>query len=240
MVTDHSKEKKLVGFAAIVMANEKVETAAAQSRTNGDLDRFGRHAAMVSGAAKSSNCTFRQRSHFKKSPRCSTSRCQRSHRGIVAHLKNFRKKSRSAMNELEKLIASLAPSGPSRELDERIDKLLTSTVHRTSSLPWKWHGAWLATAASIGMVGFFIGRQSAAVASPSVTVASRPTVVPQQNVVGQKVSEVVVSPVLPSADARVMHIPLRHEPLASLFESFDASEGMLGNGPLKVVISNEP
>ena len=63
------------------------------------------------------------------------------------------------MNELERIVAGLARPAPGSELDRRINSLLTE-AGETRRMSW----AWLALAAGVGGLGFFLGRQSVSVA----------------------------------------------------------------------------
>jgi len=115
------------------------------------------------------------------------------------------------MNELERIIAGLARPTPGSELDRSIDRLLTEAGkprHRT------W--AWLALAAGIGGLGFFLGRQSVNVAPVSTAgFVTAPEPNPQRLVV----------------------VPLREQELAGVFLRAPAAEGLLGRGPIAVQVS---
>jgi hypothetical protein len=75
------------------------------------------------------------------------------------------------MNELERLIAALPRPEPSEELDHRIDALLAHQPVRAPIRRWSGTMSWIATAACVGGLGFFLGRQS-------VVVGPVPTAVP--------------------------------------------------------------
>lgn len=65
------------------------------------------------------------------------------------------------MNELERLIASLARPEPSAELDQRMDDLLRERpMPRRASL-WLTHASWCTTAATLGLLGYLLGWQTA-------------------------------------------------------------------------------
>jgi len=115
------------------------------------------------------------------------------------------------MNELERVIAGLARPAPSTELDRSIDRLFTE-LHTSRSRTW----AWLALAAGVGGLGFFLGRQSVSI-NPVQTAA-------------------VVTAAEPNPD-RLVIVPLREQELAGVFSHAPAAEGLLGKGPIAVQVS---
>jgi hypothetical protein len=115
------------------------------------------------------------------------------------------------MNELERVIAGLARPAPGNELDERIDRLL---AERREPARRTW--AWLALAAGVGGLGFFLGRQSVSV-HPVQTAAVVPAAEPNPD--------------------RLVIVPLREQELAGVFSHAPAAEGLLGRGPIAVQVS---
>jgi hypothetical protein len=128
------------------------------------------------------------------------------------------------MNELERLIAALPRSEPSENLDERIGALLAHQPVR--SLIHRWNGklAWIATAACVGAIGFYLGRQSVVVVTvPTTLTAAAPTAdLP-----------LGVAPVA----THVTSVPLGADQLAKLFVSPASREGMFGKGPVTIEVS---
>lgn len=131
------------------------------------------------------------------------------------------------MNELERLIAAVSRPEPSIKLDERVNALLAQEPPCLPRRRWRNVLVLCGTSACIGLLGFWWGRQSVVSTpeSPAITsTASVPAPPPET---------------LP-ASANVTNIPLREDQLSGLFLRPSVREGMLGNGPVKIVISNSP
>lgn len=120
------------------------------------------------------------------------------------------------MNELERLIADAGMPGPSDHLDHRIRALLAGA---SGGSPSRWRNIVVlcGTAACVGVIGFFLGRQSVRVApvdrAPTIAASVR------------------------EADANVTRVALGEDQLASFFVWRPAREGMLGSGPVTLEVS---
>ncbi len=128
------------------------------------------------------------------------------------------------MNELERLIAALPRPEPGEKLDQRIDDLLARQPVRLPVARWKSTGAWIATAACIGVLSFFLGRQSVAVSPAQAAVIAA---APAANLPLQ------VAPVA----TQVTNIPLNEDQLAGFLAHPAVREGMFGRGPMTIEIS---
>jgi hypothetical protein len=143
-----------------------------------------------------------------------------------AAIEHLVKKSGSAMNELERLIAALPRPEPGEQLDQRIRTLLARQpvplqIRRSSATM-----AWIATAACIGAIGFFLGRQSVVVGPmPTAVAGAAPASDPPA--------------VTPDA-ANITNIPLNEEQLAGLLARPAPREGMFGRGPMTIEVSKTP
>jgi hypothetical protein len=127
------------------------------------------------------------------------------------------------MNELERLIAGLPRPEPSDQLDNRIHALLAQGRARPLVSGRRIAVAWCGTAACVGVLGFFLGRQTA-IAEPApapVTATAQSIDRPVEN---------------PSAPVTSVSIPLRADQLAGLFMPPAVHEGMLGRGPVKIEV----
>lgn len=132
------------------------------------------------------------------------------------------------MNELERMIAAIYRPEPSDELDERIERLFApNNYSRPPHSRWRSALALLATAACVGTLCFYWGRQSViATADTAHVTIHRPAIDPP--------------PEAPSATGNVVGIPLREDQLAGLFIRSSEREGMLGKGPVTVEIFSSP
>jgi hypothetical protein len=131
------------------------------------------------------------------------------------------------MNELERLIAAVERPEPGHQLDHRIRALFVPP-HVRSSKP-RWTNALVACAAAlcIGVLGFFLGRQSiGSSADPLPAIAST----------SQRHSRANGTPLA----TNVQKIPLSENQLASLFIRHSHREGLLGNGPVTILTSTSP
>jgi hypothetical protein len=127
------------------------------------------------------------------------------------------------MNELERLIAGLARPEPSDRLDDRIHAMLAQAQVRPRVSRRRVTLAWFATAACVGVLGFFLGRQ---------TVIAEPALAPVAATAQSIDRPVEVSP----APVTSVNIPLRADQLAGLFMPPAVHEGMLGRGPVKIEV----
>jgi hypothetical protein len=129
------------------------------------------------------------------------------------------------MTDVERLIADAAEPGPSAQLDARIHELFASDVPAAIRPP-RGRREWatlLATAACVGMVGFFLGRAS---------VPGRATIPPSAAVVAEVpppgkpvVAESTRSP-QPEPSVRMA---LTKEQLATFFARPSGREGPFGD-----------
>lgn len=128
------------------------------------------------------------------------------------------------MNELERMIAALSRPEPSSELDERVKAVLAQPSPGHSRPKWRSVLASCGTSACIGLIGFYLGRQSIGPARESATIAST---VPAPAPASESVP----------VSTNVTKIPLREDQLAGLFANVRVREGMLGKGPVTIEIS---
>ena len=131
------------------------------------------------------------------------------------------------MNELERLIAAVPRPEPSEKLDQRIDALLAQPPVRAPIRRWSGTMGWVATAACVGALGFYLGRHSAIQALPHAAVtAAAPASDPP--------------PKAAPVTAKVTSVPLDADQLAKIFVSPTPREGMFGKGPVTFEISTSP
>ena len=131
------------------------------------------------------------------------------------------------MNELERLIAAVPRPEPGEKLDQRIDALLAHPPIRSSTRRWKSTLAWTATAACVGAIGFYLGRQSVVRMPPETAVIAA---APASD------SPLEVAPVA----TNITSVPWDADQLAKLFVGPTGREGMFGKGPVTFEISPSP
>jgi hypothetical protein len=131
------------------------------------------------------------------------------------------------MNELERLIAGVERPAPSTKLDDRVHALFAREPLRPRR--FRWHRSLMscASAACIGMLGFYFGRQSVvAVADVRPAAASASGLQP--------------APESAPDSANVMRVPLPADQLAGLFVPRGGQEGLLGKGPVRIETFTSP
>ncbi|HEV3416769.1 MAG TPA: hypothetical protein VG056_08160 [Pirellulales bacterium] len=128
------------------------------------------------------------------------------------------------MNELERLIAGLARPEPSDRLDDRIQAMLAQEQVRPRVSPWRIAISWCGTAACMGVLGFYLGRQTAIAQPAPAPVTST----------AQSIDRPVETTTVPVTS---VSIPLRADQLAGLFMPPAIHEGMLGRGPVTIQVS---
>jgi hypothetical protein len=131
------------------------------------------------------------------------------------------------MNEIERLVSAIGRPEPSQRLNERIQALFAPDRDRRRVSRWRMAIAWCGTAACVGLLGFYLGRQSAIVQLPPEHVS---TATPSSHPPDR-------ASLIP---ASVVNIPLRDDQLAGLFMPREPREGMLGRGPFKIEVSTSP
>jgi hypothetical protein len=135
------------------------------------------------------------------------------------------------MNELERLIAGVERPGPSANLDERIKALFIRVPPGPQNPRWKGTLMSCATAACVGILGFYLGRQSVAEvvdAQPAAANATAPEALRESGLASGNVS------------SNVLSVPLPAEQLAGLFVSRGSQEGLLGKGPVRIETFTSP
>ncbi|HEV7282741.1 MAG TPA: hypothetical protein VGN57_21220 [Pirellulaceae bacterium] len=145
---------------------------------------------------------------------------------------------------LERLIASARPAGPSQDLDARVRAALSA---KTLPQPMRRlerpdRRLWFAVAASAlvaASVGFLGGRLTAAVGGRGVAQNDSPpaTAAPSTASERREQPEPGAHNLAPPS---VTTVPLNDERLATLFLRPRSREGMLGSGPVRVEISQLP
>jgi hypothetical protein len=128
------------------------------------------------------------------------------------------------MNEIERMISGLPRPEPSDNLDDLVRVLLAHQQVRSRVSRRTIAIAWCGTAASVGILGFFLGRHTAVAQSTPALVTST----------AQSNDRRVESPSEPVTSVR---IPLRADQLAGLFMASPVHEGMLGRGPVTIHVS---
>ena len=131
------------------------------------------------------------------------------------------------MNEFERLIAGVARPGPSPNLDDRIKALFARDLPVPRSPRWKSAFLSSATAACVGILGFYLGRQSVVEVVDARPAASNATAL-------EALRE------SKSASSNVLSIPLPADQLAGLFVSRGSQEGLLGKGPVRIETFTSP
>lgn len=131
------------------------------------------------------------------------------------------------MNELERLISAVPHPEPSELLDHRVSALFSEQRSPRPHPRLPIALAWCATAACVGLIGFYSGRWSAA-AAPGATVL---TTIPQ--------AATGLAQSAPSSST-IHKIPLRQDQLASLFVQPTTPVAMFGNGAVKIEVSMSP
>ncbi len=132
------------------------------------------------------------------------------------------------MNELERMIAGIHRPGPSADLDERVQRLLIGNDSiRPARSFWRGAVALLTTAACVGAICFYWGRQSVLGTAdpPGVTIQAVASDPPPQSRL---------------AAGTVVRIPLPEDQVAALFMHGLQREGLLGAGPVTVDVSSAP
>ena len=127
------------------------------------------------------------------------------------------------MNELERLVAAIVRPKPSTSLDMRVKTLLDQTPAPPSRARWRRVATLCASAACIGLAGFYLGWESGWRARS--TDPQTPTI-----------AQATGSPAAPNST----HIPLTDDQLASLFMRSASHEGLLGRGPVEIQIPTSP
>lgn len=131
------------------------------------------------------------------------------------------------MNELERLIAAMDRPEPSSRLDDRVHALFARPQLRSNKPLWTNALVACGAAACIGVLGFFLGRQSnSSSADPLPAIASSSQRHPRASAA--------------TLATNVQRIPLSENQLASLFIRHSHREGLLGNGPVTILTSTSP
>jgi hypothetical protein len=135
------------------------------------------------------------------------------------------------MNEIERLIAAVPRPEPGEKLDQRIHALLAHPPVRSPIRRRKGMLGWLASAACVGLLGFYLGRQSVVAPLPAELVSTAVTAVAPASDSPPKVAPVAT---------KITNVPLDPDKIAKLFVGPVGRERMFGNGPVTVEISTSP
>jgi hypothetical protein len=130
------------------------------------------------------------------------------------------------MNELERLIAHVDRPDPTGWLDARINAVIQSRV--TSNKRRRQNEVVACgVAACIGILGFFVGRQSVSTAADT----SSPMTIATTRDPANEGTLLVTN---------VTNVPLADDQLAGLFVRRHQREGLLGAGPVTILTSTSP
>jgi hypothetical protein len=130
------------------------------------------------------------------------------------------------MNELERLIANVDRPEPTGRLDACVKALIQS---QSSPPTRRWQNAFVVcgAAACMGILGFFVGRQSVTTATDSS--AAMASTAPRHSAEENTLRV-----------ANVTSVSLADDKLAGWFVRRDQGEGLLGGGPVTILTSNSP